>query len=98
MGLWLAGSLRIGRQVRSLASIATAGILLLSLSTGTIPGGGAAASQGDVKAQQAAIAFRQGRMQESLRLYEPALSDRSLGNERRASILTDRGVVYSRIR
>lgn len=58
----------------------------------------AAASPGDVKAQQAAIAFRQGRMQEALGLYEAALADRTLGNERRASILTDRGVVYARLR
>jgi tetratricopeptide (TPR) repeat protein len=98
MGLWLAGSLRMGRQVRSLASMAAAGILLLGLHAGISPRAIAAASQGDVKAQQAAIAFRQGRLEESLRLFEAALSDRSLGNERRASILTDRGVVYSRIR
>ena len=51
---------------------------------------------GDVKAQQAAAAFRQGQMVEALRLYDSALTDRTLGNERRASILTDRGVVRER--
>ena len=57
----------------------------------------AAVSEGDVKAQQAAVAFRQGRMQEALGLYEAALADRSLGSERRANILTDRGVVHARV-
>ena len=55
------------------------------------------ARPGDVKAQQAAAAFRQGQMGEALRLYDEALSDRTLGNERRANILTDRGVVRERV-
>lgn len=55
------------------------------------------ALEGDIKAQQAAMAFRQGQMSEALRLYGAALADRELNPERRASILTDRGVVRERI-
>ncbi|MGI9480578.1 MAG: tetratricopeptide repeat protein, partial [Hyphomicrobiaceae bacterium] len=55
------------------------------------------ARPGDLKAQQAAAAFRQGQMAEALRLYASALTDRTLGNERRASVLTDRGVVHERV-
>ena len=99
MRLWLAGSVAGGRQLSRLAG-AVVLALVLALG-GSLVGAGrmalAAASEGDVEAQQAAIAFRQGRMEEALRLYEAALGDRSLGNERRASILTDRGVVHARV-
>ena len=60
------------------------------------PAAAQGAREGDVKAQQAAVAFRQGQMAEALRLYDGALADGALGNERRASILTDRGVVRER--
>ncbi len=46
--------------------------------------------------QRAATAFRQGRLEEALRRYDSALQDRSIPNERRAAILTDRGVVRER--
>ena len=55
------------------------------------------ARPGDIKAQQAAAAFRQGQLEEALRLYDAALTDQSLGNERRANVLTDRGVVRERV-
>ncbi|MBU2534268.1 MAG: tetratricopeptide repeat protein [Alphaproteobacteria bacterium] len=61
------------------------------------PAGAQEARESDVKAQQAAMAFRQGQMSEALRLYDSALEDRTLGNERRASILTDRGVIRERV-
>ncbi len=83
--------------VRGLVALAAG----LVLAAGLCLGAGAsvaAASTGDVKAQQASIAFRQGRMEEALGLFEAALSDRTLSNDRRASILTDRGVVYARLR
>lgn len=53
--------------------------------------------EGDIKALQAAVAFRQGQMSEALRLYDGALGDRTFSNERRAAILTDRGVVNERV-
>ncbi len=82
---------------RGLAAL-VAGLVLLAGVCLEAGASWAATSAGDVKAQQAAIAFRQGRMDEALGLYEAALSDRTLGNERRASILTDRGVVYARLK
>lgn len=61
-----------------------------------LPAAGQQAREGDVRAQQAAVAFRQGQMAEALRLYDAALTDTTLSNERRANILTDRGVVRGR--
>jgi tetratricopeptide (TPR) repeat protein len=95
---WTAVKDKAGRcGAREMAACVAGILLVLAVCLGGRPAL-AAASPGDVKAQQAAIAFRQGRMQEALGLYEAALADRTLGNERRASVLTDRGVVYARLR
>lgn len=50
-----------------------------------------------VKAQEAAAALHRGDAQSALRLYTEALEDPALPNDRRASMLNDRAVVYGRL-
>jgi tetratricopeptide (TPR) repeat protein len=55
------------------------------------------AQTGPLKAQEAAAALSRGDAQTALQLYGEALADTALTNDRRAAILTDRGVVYGRL-
>jgi tetratricopeptide (TPR) repeat protein len=48
-------------------------------------------------AQEAAKAQAQGNLNGALGLYNEALADASLSNDRRATILTDRGALYARL-
>ena len=49
-------------------------------------------------AQEAARAQNRGNFDQALALYGQALNDVTLANDRRASILSDRGVVYARMK
>lgn len=51
---------------------------------------------GALRAQQAASAFARGNAEQAIGLYNEALEDRGLSNDRRATILTDRGVAHAR--
>lgn len=53
--------------------------------------------EGLQKARQAAISLSKGQLSEAIALYTEALADKRLTNDRKAVILTDRGVVYGRL-
>jgi tetratricopeptide (TPR) repeat protein len=57
----------------------------------------AAGEEGVRLAQEAARAQTRGSLEQALVLYGQALNDVTLANDRRASILSDRGVVYARL-
>ncbi|HXF54612.1 MAG TPA: tetratricopeptide repeat protein [Hyphomicrobiaceae bacterium] len=58
----------------------------------------AAGEEGMRLAQEAARAQMRGSLEQALALYGQALADVTLANDRRASILSDRGVVYARLK
>jgi tetratricopeptide (TPR) repeat protein len=58
----------------------------------------AAGEQGLRTAQEAAKAQDRGNLEQALELYGQALKDPTLANDRRAGILSDRGVVYARLK
>src|SRR5437879_827912 len=58
-----------------------------------------AAAQGDtslLRVREAAAALVRGNVDQAITIYTEALEDKSLPNDRRATILNDRGVAYSR--
>ena len=57
----------------------------------------APAEAGQGRAQEAAIALARGNARQAVTLYDEALRDTSLPNERRASIHVDRGVANARL-
>ncbi len=56
----------------------------------------AAGESAAVKAQEAATALLRGSVEQAITAYTEALQDETLANDRRAAILNDRGVAYSR--
>ena len=56
----------------------------------------AAGENAAVKAQEAASALLRGNVEQAVAAYTDALADTTLPNDRRAAILNDRGVAYSR--
>lgn len=72
-------------------------VLLLALVAGASP---LQADSGDpslVKAKEAAVALQRGRADEAVLLYTAALDDPGLSNDRRATLLNDRGVANARL-
>src|SRR3990170_1543038 len=57
----------------------------------------AAGEEGQRRAQEAALAQSRGNLEQALSLYSEALKDATLVNDRRAAILSDRGVVHARL-
>jgi tetratricopeptide (TPR) repeat protein len=49
-----------------------------------------------LKAREAGVALARGDFDQAIGLYSEALADKTLPNERRATLLTDRGVAYAR--
>ena len=49
-----------------------------------------------LKLREAAAALQRGNVDQAITLYDQVLEDKSLPNDRRATILNDRGVAYSR--
>ena len=68
----------------------------LTVLTCAVPAG-AAGEEALAKAQDAATALARGNLQVALTLYTEALADPTLTNDRRALMLSDRGVVYGRL-
>lgn len=56
----------------------------------------AAGEAAAVKSQEAATALLRGSFEQAITAYTEALDDQTLSNDRRAAILNDRGVAYSR--
>lgn len=75
-------------------SLFAALILSSALAAAATP---ASAQSGVLLAQQAAQAQSQGNVNGALGLYNQALADTALSNDRRATILTDRGALFGRI-
>ena len=62
-------------------------------------GAGSAFAQsesGNARTREAAAALVRGNVDQAITLYTEALEDKSLSNDRRATILNDRGVAYAR--
>ena len=51
---------------------------------------------GQLRAREAGAALARGNLDQAIALYSDALEDKTLPNERRATLLTDRGVAYAR--
>jgi len=83
----------LGDAVRHAVAAATWAMLLAVGVPDTVQAQGAIAS----KAQEASALLSKGDAAGALALYGEALSDPGLTNDRRSAILTDRGVVYSRL-
>src|SRR5262245_57772212 len=56
----------------------------------------AAAAEDLVPARDAGVALGRGQFDQAIALYTTALQDKTLANERRAVLLSDRGVAYAR--
>ena len=70
------------------------GALAVWLIAGLLPV--AAQDQVTQRAREAGAALARGSTDQAIALYTEALADKTLPNERRATILTDRGVAYWR--
>jgi len=70
------------------------GALVLSLIVGASAVGADEAAQ--LRAREAGAALARGNHDQAIALYSEALQDKTLPNERRATLLTDRGVAYAR--
>ncbi len=57
---------------------------------------GAADDAGVLRAREAGAALARGNVDQAIALFTEALDDKNLPNERRATLLTDRGVAYAR--
>jgi tetratricopeptide (TPR) repeat protein len=57
----------------------------------------AAAAEDPVPAREAGVALARGQLDQAVALYSTALQDKTLPNERRAVLLSDRGVAYARL-
>jgi tetratricopeptide (TPR) repeat protein len=75
-----------------------AGRLLFTLALASIVAlpAGAAEEVGVLKSREASAALSRGNVDQALTLYNEALDDKTLPNDRRATILNDRGVAYAR--
>jgi tetratricopeptide (TPR) repeat protein len=69
-------------------------LVVLAMSGGAA--GHAAGEAAQPKLQEAAANLVKGNVQEAVGAYTEALQDETLSNDRRAAILTDRGVAYAR--
>ena len=56
----------------------------------------AQSESGQLRVREAAAAIVRGNLDQAIALYNEALDDKSLPNDRRATILNDRGVAYAR--
>ena len=68
---------------------------LLVLVPGVLPAA-AQSKSSSLRTREAAAALVRGSVEQAITLYTEALEDKSLPNDRRATILNDRGVAYSR--
>ena len=57
---------------------------------------GSSGAQLPIKLRDASMALQRGSTDHAITLYTEALDDKSLPNDRRATVLNDRGVAYSR--
>src|SRR5262245_11986506 len=57
----------------------------------------AAAAEDPAPAREAGVALARGQLEQAIALYSKALQDKTLPNERRAVLLSDRGVVHARL-
>ena len=57
---------------------------------------GAADDQSTLRAREAGAAMARASFDQAIALYTEALADKTLPNERRAILLTDRGVAHAR--
>lgn len=71
--------------------------LILALILATATPVAAAGETAALKVQEAAAAMVRGNTSQAVVLYSEALADPSLPNDRRATVLTDRGVAYVRL-
>ena len=76
--------------------LAVAPSLYLCLSL-TLAGTPAAAAEDSAKVRDAGAALARGNLDQAVALYSEALQDKTLPNERRAILLSDRGVAYARL-
>jgi tetratricopeptide (TPR) repeat protein len=76
--------------MRPAASVAFVLCVLAALSAAT------ADDKGMLKAREAGMALSRGNDDQAIALFTEALEDKTLTNDRRASILTDRGVAHAR--
>ena len=67
---------------------------LLVLVLGVLPAA-AQSESSSLRTREAAAALVRGSVEQAITLYTEALEDKSLPNDRRATILNDRGVAYS---
>ncbi len=81
-----AGKVRLG--LRTAAATAVVGVSLLTATAQTSP----PVPVAPPKAQEAAAALQRGDIDQALLLYNAALDDASISNDRRAVLLTERGV------
>lgn len=72
-------------------------IIILALMLSLTRPAGAAGEAASLKAQEAAAAMVRGNTAQALVLYTEALADTTLANDRRATILNDRGVAHIRL-
>ena len=68
----------------------------LVLLAGAAPLPSAADDQSTLRAREAGAALARGNVDQAIALYTEALDDKTLPNERRATILNDRGVAHAR--
>jgi tetratricopeptide (TPR) repeat protein len=79
-----------------LLPLGATGAAAQSESTLGAAGGSQSAGQFSLKLRDASMALQRGSVDQAITLYTEALEDKSLPNDRRATILNDRGVAYSR--
>ena len=71
-------------------------ILALLLASAAPLAAWAQSESGQLRVREAAAAIVRGNLDQAIALYNEALDDKSLPNDRRATILNDRGVAYAR--
>ncbi|MEZ5850707.1 MAG: hypothetical protein R3D68_08685 [Hyphomicrobiaceae bacterium] len=82
-----------GSHARSVLAVC----LLAAAAVACVPSARAAGSASEQRAAEAATAMQRNQEQRAVQLFTEALSDSALSNNRRASLLNDRGVAYSRL-
>lgn len=71
--------------------------LAMAVALGCPDAGRAAASAAEQRAAEAGTALHRNQVERAVQLFTEALADSSLSNNRRATILNDRGVAYARL-
>ena len=88
-------SAAIGRHKRGKYTVRRLVMALLVALPAPLPAW-AQGESGQLRVREAAAAIVRGNLDQAIALYNEALDDKSLPNDRRATILNDRGVAYAR--